>query len=67
MPDFEAPTVGCVFVRLPMPVAVGQRVQLDAPWGAGVVDTCKVADDLRDAKCTVLLDVPARREALRDA
>jgi len=46
-----------VFARIastPLP-RPGDRVTL-ATGQTGVVDTAKVADDLRDAKCVVILD-----------
>lgn len=45
-----------VFARLPMPIQPGDHVDLGEHWGLGVVQTAKVADDLRDAKCVVRLD-----------
>ena len=40
------------FARLPMPVQVGDVVTIGDT--EHVVRTCKVADDLRDAKCVVI-------------
>ncbi len=51
-----------VFARLPAATRPGDRVTF--PDGrSGVVDTAKLADDLRDAKCTVLLDNAVQLEA----
>lgn len=49
-----------VFARIastPLP-RPGDRVTLE-DGSTGVVETAKVADDLRDAKCVVALDSPA--------
>lgn len=44
-----------LFARLPLPVKPGDIVTLDGEYaGEYVVDTVKIADDLRDAKCTVV-------------
>ena len=44
-----------VFDRLPLPVKPGDRVTL-SDGRTGTVETAKIADDLRDAKCVVKLD-----------
>jgi hypothetical protein len=44
-----------VFARLPLPVRPGDDVTL-SDGTRGVVETASVADDLRDAKCVVVLD-----------
>lgn len=44
-----------LFSRLPLPIVPGQIVTLQGEYaGEYVVDTVKIADDLRDAKCTLV-------------
>lgn len=57
--EWVAMPVKSVFMRLPMPVKVGDIVHLSN--GRALVQTAKVADDLRDAKCVVLLNREAAK------
>lgn len=43
------------FTRLPARTQPGDQVTL-TDGRQGTVDTCQVADDLRDTKCTVLIN-----------
>lgn len=43
-----------LFARLPMPVQVGDIVKLTSTPGLWRVETCKEAEDRRDAKCVVV-------------
>jgi hypothetical protein len=47
-----------IFTRLAPTARPGDRVFTEE-YGWGTVDTAKVADDLRDSKCTVILDADA--------
>lgn len=49
-----------VFARLPATTRPGDRVTLSL--GVGTVDTAHLSEDLRDAKCTVILDEPRALE-----
>jgi hypothetical protein len=55
-PEIPGARTERVFARLALPVRPGDRVTF-SDGQVGIVDTVKIADDLRDAKCTVLMEV----------